>query len=377
MRSRAGLLALVGVFVLLTAGGCSQLALGIEGTEPAWNDQQALRQKREMQQQKEAREENLQKWRDLHEIPPEAYTLGPRDRLFIRVRGLEDPEATSNMYRSERREMTLPWASFDRTINDSGRISLPWIGTISLSGLSVEEAEDSILEAYKGKYIAKPRVMINLEERLSKPVVVTGAVRKPGVYYLETNQGTVLEALALAGGVDEREAGNQVVISHAGAKSQLLARSGVAAQDGSKLMVKLSLDELQGANPEVNLPVSAGDMVVVSSTKRYVQVLGYVNRPGSYDIRRGERMGLMKALARAGGPSKMGRASNVYLARAGSENGRKVIPVDLEAVASGQLPEPVLKDGDALVIGTGAMARVGEFLAPATNISANASVSPQ
>jgi len=82
------------------------------------------------------------------------------------------------------------------TINDSGLIHLPMLGTIALKGLTIDEAERHVLNKAKGLY-SQPSVKITLLETY---VTILGEVMRPGRYHTSKCGSSIYEVLGLAGG---------------------------------------------------------------------------------------------------------------------------------------------------------------------------------
>jgi len=76
-----------------------------------------------------------------------------------------------------------------------GNVSLPYVGTINLSGLLIDEAHDTIVNRFR-QFIDEPVITI---KKLSFKVSIIGEVARPGLYYIPNEQLTILEAVALAG----------------------------------------------------------------------------------------------------------------------------------------------------------------------------------
>ncbi|MDU1904004.1 MAG: polysaccharide biosynthesis/export family protein [Dysgonomonas sp.] len=82
-------------------------------------------------------------------------------------------------------------------VDKNGSISFPVLGTLKISGMSTEEAEEYITSLIYPKYISvKPIVNIRF---LNFQVSVLGEVSKPGIYKSDNGQMTVFDALAAAG----------------------------------------------------------------------------------------------------------------------------------------------------------------------------------
>lgn len=79
-------------------------------------------------------------------------------------------------------------------VDQRGNLTLPYIGTMKVAGLSLDDAHDTINNRFK-QYIDDPVVIL---KKLSFKVSVLGEVNKPGLYYVPNEKLTLLEALAMA-----------------------------------------------------------------------------------------------------------------------------------------------------------------------------------
>ncbi len=298
----------------------------------------------------------------------ERYDIGIGDDLRITVFALDKPDAESRL---------------DVQVDEDGMVEMPLVGKIAVAGVSLEEARNRIRTAYEGKYLKDPRVTVALAEARSKPVIVTGEVAKPGIYYLNKNSSSLLEVLLQAGGLAPG-AGDDVIVAHGGqgtstnelgashsADTNTTEVGEIMRQDVVTVDVRRLLDE---GDMSFNVAIRGGDIVTVpAGKKKYVYVLGYVARPGAFATEAGDEMEVMHALALAGGLQPAGRAENSFVLRK-TESGQKVMPVDLTKIARGVRPTFSLKAGDTLVVGTGFFARLSEFIRPV--FSAGASYTP-
>jgi polysaccharide biosynthesis/export protein len=82
-------------------------------------------------------------------------------------------------------------------IGSDGLLSLPLIGEVNASGKTVGELQEELARLYKPQ-LQDNEVLVTLDTR-SVPVVVSGAVQKPGKILFE-RPATVLEAIMEAGG---------------------------------------------------------------------------------------------------------------------------------------------------------------------------------
>ena len=121
------------------------------------------------------------------------YAFGTGDKLRITVFGHED-------------------LSGEFTISETGEVSLPLVGSLSLGGLGIRQAEAAIVDALKPDYLLSPRVSIEVLNY--RPFYILGEVKEPGSYPY-VNGMTVTEAVALGGGFTYRAKKKSMVIVRA------------------------------------------------------------------------------------------------------------------------------------------------------------------
>ena len=128
------------------------------------------------------------------EVP--VYHLGPGDILGIEVLSLEKPGETSSLL---------------RTIDEGGYINMSWAGKVKVAGLTTIGVENALKKTLSEKFIKNPQVAVVVKQHRSAPVLITGAVTKPGVYYLRRDRRTILELLAEADGLAQN-AGDDLML---------------------------------------------------------------------------------------------------------------------------------------------------------------------
>ena len=84
-------------------------------------------------------------------------------------------------------------------VNPQGEIQLPMIGSLAVSGLSTTKVNELITQRLKS-YYKEPVVNVRL---LNFKIAVFGDVRKPGIYPVNNERITVLEAIILAGDLNK------------------------------------------------------------------------------------------------------------------------------------------------------------------------------
>ncbi len=126
-------------------------------------------------------------------VAPDRETyLGPLDELSVEVFGVDS-------------------LSKEVTVDASGRLSYPLVGTIDVNGKTTRELATAMQQALATRYIRDPQVTISVKSQVSQFVTVDGQVQKPGQVAV-TNNSTLMRAVAQSGGVGEYAKLDDVVI---------------------------------------------------------------------------------------------------------------------------------------------------------------------
>jgi len=112
-------------------------------------------------------------------LPDDDYVIGAQDVLAIDV--WREPEISRSV-----------------PVRPDGKISLPLVGDLTVSGLTPRVLQTR-LESALNEFINRPQVTVIIQEANSRKFYIMGQVEKPGTYSLATHVA-VLDALAMAGG---------------------------------------------------------------------------------------------------------------------------------------------------------------------------------
>jgi len=159
------------------------------------------------------------------------YVIGPADVLEVAV------------WQNDLISRTVP-------VRPDGKISLPVLKDVQASGLTPMQLQAFLTRAL-AEYIQTPEVSVIVREIHSFNVSVIGHVKGPGRYEL-TSRVTVLEALAMAGGLTEYADRGRVVI---------LRRAGAVTEQ-----IPFAYDKLTpgaGSKGQVNFFVQPDDIILV------------------------------------------------------------------------------------------------------------------
>jgi polysaccharide export outer membrane protein len=216
-----------------------------------------------------------------------SYRVGPEDVLKIRVARHEE-------------------MGTEAVVLQDGRVMLPVVGTLSVTGLTVEEIRDLVVQGLQKKLV-HPDVSVDVVRPRPQRIFVSGAVK--GSQWMDWKEGwRITEALASAGGLTLRPE-----VAH-----------GTLFRLPDK-MVPLDLARIYiDQDPTANLRLQPGDVIDIQEAPTVrIYVTGQVQRTGLYDLTRGG--GAVEALSLAGGHLPNAALSHAYVQKS---DGHK-IPVDL------------------------------------------------
>ena len=171
-------------------------------------------------------------------------------------------------------------------VGDRGTIGMPLVGEIDVASKSRAEIESLILNAYYPKYVKRASpIVVQVAQFNTVKVTIVGAVDKPGVYDLRSDEMSLVALLMKAGGVVKEGAGIARIYQNGGEQNQEIA-----------LPVK-------GLNiPFADVALKGGQTVEIQRLDPKVfTVIGLVKRPGSFQYPPGVQYNLLQALGFAGG----------------------------------------------------------------------------
>ena len=274
---------------------------------------------------------------DLNVPTPKGYVLSAGDELLINVWG--DSELNLKL-----------------KVSPEGTILIPNLGPVSVSGLTIETAENRIRQEL-GRIMstlsgdtdgANTFVSVSLSQIRSIKVNIVGEVVAPGTYTLPSF-ATLFNALYAAGGVNE-----------------IGSLRGIKVYRNSKEVASLDVyDYLLNGKYNTNIRLEENDMVIVSPYDQLAVVQGKVKRNRIFELKKGET--LSQLLNMAGGFTGDAYKKDVRVKRkAGSR-------YQIATVTEDRYPTFAMMDGDSLLVDsvipfyenrltvTGAVWRPGEY----------------
>jgi polysaccharide export outer membrane protein len=241
-------------------------------------------------------------------------SLGPGDIIRVSVYGQDDLSSVAR-------------------ISADGTIAFPLLGTVSVAGLTVREAEQRIgEELVRRQLVRDPQVSVFVESSRAaevESVTILGNVSRPGRYPIQAMSDAVgaeniANLVALAGGLTQ-DAGDHLILTR--------------MEGGKARSIKVSLRDLfERGDLSQNYVVKQGDIAYVPRMDEFF-VYGEVRNPGVYRLRPG--MTVIQALSASGGLTERGTDNGVAVTRRSPDGSNKTINVKMN---------DVLQPSDVLII---------------------------
>ena len=242
------------------------------------------------------------------------YVVGPGDSLAIDLWG----GVSQRLYRAVDRE---------------GRLSLPEVGPVLVSGKSLGEVQQTVQQALRTQF-REVSADVSLARLRTVRVYVVGDVEHPGAYDV-SSLSTPLNALFLAGGPTER--GSLRIVKH---------------YRGQELVEDVDLYALLLHGMKSDLArLENGDTVLVPPIGAGVTVEGMVRRPAIYELR--AEKNLADVLQLAGGILPSAALDHIEIERLVDHAKRTMVSVSLAAAegasdAQTQLESFAVQDKDII-----------------------------
>lgn len=239
------------------------------------------------------------------------YAVGPGDELLIRAWGSIDVD-----YRA--------------VVDRNGQVNLPKVGSLTVAGVRASELERH-LRAQIGRLYTNFNLNVALGQLRGVKVFVVGPARLPGVYTV-SSQGTMLSAVAAAGGPGPNGSMRKV----------LLRRNGAVVSE-------LDLyDFLVQGDKSRDVQIVAGDVLVFQPAGPRVALNGALDVPAIYELKSAQEP-VRDVLRYAGGTPVLTNPNKVLVERidpARTPAARYVEEFKLDEAGL----QRTLRDGDVLTL---------------------------
>lgn len=196
-----------------------------------------------------------------------------------------------------------PDLAIETRVSDTGQISFPLLGQVTVGGLTVPQIEKALADGLRtGNFVKQPQVTVLVTQVRGNQASALGMVNRPGRFPIDVSGMRLSELLAQAGGI--APGGSDVVIL-----------TGIRNGQPYRLQVDIAALFASGAQSQ--------DPVVLNGDTLYVErmptvyIYGEVQRPGA--IRLEINMTLMQALASGGGLTQRGTTRGLRVHRRNGE----------------------------------------------------------
>jgi protein involved in polysaccharide export with SLBB domain len=235
------------------------------------------------------------------------YVIGPGDELLIQVWG----------------QVTL---NSRYTVDRSGSIYIPQVGTVHVAGLSFAQMHD-FLKAQMARVFRNFDLNVNMGQLRSIQVFVVGQARRPGSYTI-SSLSTLINALFATGGPTPQGSLRHIQLKRAG-----------------NVVVDFDLyDLLLRGDKSKDEQLLPGDVIYIPPVGPQVAVAGSVNVPAIYELKSANSTTVGDILELAAGLTNVASKETVRLERVDERRMRSITEVTLDA----QGRATVLRDGDLL-----------------------------
>ena len=242
--------------------------------------------------------------------PPSDYVLGPGDEVRVQIWGAVDYNGT-------------------HTLDRNGQISLPKIGVVVLNGVPMRNIE-AVLRSHIAKVFTNFDVNANLGRLRSIQVYVVGQAQQPGTYKL-SSLSSLVNALFISGGPSANGSMRNIQLKRAG-----------------RVITTLDLyDFIAKGDKARDLPLQAGDVIVIPPVGARVAVSGAIDQAAIYELKAGASS-VGDVLGISGGVPTLVSLRKAILERIAPEKTPPRQLQDLNLDAEGMKLQ--LRDGDVLTL---------------------------
>ncbi len=272
-------------------------------------------------------------------VPPD-YRVSPGDVIVISLAGAVE-------------------GSVERTVDRTGQIFLPSVGNVRVAGVRQGDLRDHLARAIGTQY-RNFRVGVRVEDLNGIRIFVTGFANNPGSFTL-SNLSTVSNAVLQAGGPSAGGSFRRVLL----------------IRDGQQVAEFDLYDLLLRGSRATDPVLENEDVLFIPPAGEQVAVFGSVNQEAIYELRGGEDVA--DVLALAGGRTSLGEEGRAFVYRANGPTNAgpqeivgpalattAISAADLvQVLPQGSLAQPRSQQSIVVTI-EGEVARPGNYYLPAS-----------
>ncbi|MHB8735601.1 MAG: polysaccharide biosynthesis/export family protein [Terriglobales bacterium] len=252
-------------------------------------------------------------WDTVSPVTSDSYRIGVNDLLSVFV-------------------FQMPEMNREVRVSSNGQIQLPFVHhSFTAAGETPAGLARQIENALTVEGLAlHPQARVAIRQILSKPIIVSGAVRLP-VTIQAAHPISLLEALTRAGGFSPNQpAGDAVLISHPDGKEPIRV-------DLQRLLLQLDARD--------NVMLTGGELVQVLPA-RLVYAVGALGKPGAFPLQTGEPITVLRAIALAEGVKEPADKRHAEVIHTLPDGTRQETTVDIDRILRRKSADVTLAAGD-------------------------------
>jgi polysaccharide export outer membrane protein len=258
------------------------------------------------------------------------YILGPNDQILLRA--FEVDEINEKPFRVE----------------SDGSITLPLVGIVKASGLTVQQLENDLTTRFK-TFVKDPHITISLIQFRSEIVFFVGAFQKPGIYALE-GQRTLVEMLSRVGGL-QPNASRRIKITRRTESGTIPLPNAVVDPENRNSTVEINMGSLrENVNPAEDIVLAPYDTISVERAE-LVYIQGEISHTAAFELGERESISVLQAVTLAGGLTRDANPSKAEILRPVLDTSRRAeIPINLKNILATTADDVPLMPNDVLYI---------------------------
>ncbi len=223
-------------------------------------------------------------------VRSEVYTLGAGDRIQMDIFNVPEYSGPNGQHQ----------------VQADGSLSLPLIGSVSVYGMTLEQASNAVKDRY-GKYLKRPWITLKLLAPRPLQIAIAGEINRPGAYTISSAAGpggtaeqmgtqmpTISRALRMAGGITQSADVRQIKIRRPqrNAAEQIISvdlwellqngdlRADMTLRDGDTIFIPT----VTSLNRQEAPTLAVANITGQSTQPLNIAVVGEVTRPGTYTL---------------------------------------------------------------------------------------------
>jgi hypothetical protein len=264
--------------------------------------------------------------------PPAGYKLAAGDVLGVFVEGILGEKGGQPPVRIPEQGTTPPGIGYPLPVRENGTVPLPLIDPLPVAGLSIDEAQEKVRQAYVSpKKILKDADTARIIVTLLRPRVYNVLVLREdaggttigaggggfgtggGTFYTQTRQAAgfpldlpayqndLLNALTRSGGLPGPEAADEVLILRGAYRSTPGGPGQVPPRETVRVPLRARPGEPAAVPPE-QLVLQSGDVVLVKARTGEFFFTGGLLPPRAFPLPAERDLDVLEAVAIVGGP---------------------------------------------------------------------------